>query len=141
MTAKEYLNQAYWLDRRIDSKLEQLSALKDMATKTTSIMSDDVVSHTRNVHSMQDVIAKIIDMQAEINADIDRLVDLKQDIMQVVKTVDDPELQTLLELRYLCFKDWQDIAYSMHFTESNVFKVHSKALQAVKLPKLGSEFQ
>ena len=110
MTAKEYLNQAYWLDRRIDSKLEQLSALKDMATKTTSIMSDDVVSHTRNVHSMQDVIAKIIDMQAEINADIDRLVDLKRDIMQVVKTVDDPELQTLLELRYLCFKDWQDIA-------------------------------
>ena len=91
MTAKEYLNQAYWLDRRIDSKLEQLSALKDMATKTTSIMSDDVVSHTRNVHSMQDVIAKIIDMQAEINADIDRLVDLKRDIMQVVKTVDDPE--------------------------------------------------
>ena len=41
MTAKEYLNQAYWLDRRIDSKLEQLSALKDMATKTTSIMSDE----------------------------------------------------------------------------------------------------
>ena len=38
-------------------------------------------------------------------------------------------------------KDWQDIAYSMHCTESNVFKVHSKALQAVKLPKLGSEFQ
>ena len=34
-----------------------------------------------------------------------------------------------------------DIAYSMHCTESNVFKVHSKALQAVKLPKLGSEFQ
>ena len=113
MTAKEYLNQAYWLDRRIDSKLEQLSSLQDMATKTTSVMSDDVVSRTRNVHSMEDVIAKIIDMQAEINADIDRLVDLKRDIMQVVKAVDDPELQTLLELRYLCFKDWQDIAYSM----------------------------
>lgn len=30
MTAKEYLNQAYWLDRRIDSKLEQLSALQDI---------------------------------------------------------------------------------------------------------------
>lgn len=141
MTAKEYLNQAYWLDRRIDSKLEQLSALKDMATKTTSIMSDDVVSHTRNVHSMQDVIAKIIDMQAEINADIDRLVDLKRDIMQVVKTVDDPELQTLLELCYLCFKDWPDIACEMHCSESNVYKVHSRALQAVRLPKLDSKLQ
>ena len=141
MTTKEYLNQAYWLDRRIDSKLEQLSALKDMATKTTSIMSDDVVSHTRNVHSMQDVIAKIIDMQAEINADIDRLVDLKRDIMQVVKTVDDPELQTLLELRYLCFKDWPDIACEMHCSESNVYKVHSRALQAVRVPKLDSKLQ
>ena len=141
MTAKEYLSQAYWLDRRINSKLEQLSALKDMATKTTSIMSDDVVSHTRNVHSMQDVIAKIIDMQAEINADIDRLVDLKRDIMQVVKTVDDPELQTLLELRYLCFKDWPDIACEMHCSESNVYKVHSRALQAVRVPKLDSKLQ
>lgn len=141
MTAKEYLSQAYWLDRRINSKLEQLSALKDMATRTTSVMSDDVVSRTRNVHSMQDVIAKIIDMQAEINGDIDRLVDLKRDIMEVVKAVDDPELQTLLELRYLCFKDWPDIACEMHCSESNVYKVHSRALQAVKLPKLGSEFQ
>ena len=141
MTPKEYLNQAYWLDRRIDSKLEQLSALQAMATKTTAIMSDDVVCYSRNVHSMEDVIAKIIDAQAEINQDIDRLVDLKRKIMQVVKAVDDPELQTLLELRYLCFKDWQEIAITMHCTESNVFKVHSKALQAVKVPKLGSEFQ
>ena len=138
MTQKEYLNQAYWLDRRINSKLEQLSALRDMATKTTSIMGDDVVSRTRNVHSMEDVISKIIDMQAEINADIDRLVDLKRDIMQVVKAVEDPELQMLLELRYLCYKDWEDIADLMHCTESNVFKVHSKALQAVKVPKMGS---
>ena len=49
-------------------------------------------------------------MKAEVNAEIDRLMDLKRDIMEVVKAVDDPELQTLLELRYLCFKDWPDIA-------------------------------
>ncbi len=113
MTAKEYLNQAYWLDRRINSKLEQLSALRDMATKTTSIMSDDVVSRTRNVHSMQDVIAKIIDMQAEVNADIDRLVDLKRDIMQVVKAVDNPELQTLLECTLYTLLSEQCISQAM----------------------------
>ena len=141
MTTKEYLNQAYWLDRRINSKLEQLTSLRVMATKTTSIMSNEVVSHSRNNHSMQDIIARIVDMQAEVNADIDRLVQLKQDIMQVIRSVKNPELQTLLELRYLCFKDWTEIARAMHCTESNVFKVYSKALQAVKIPKLGSEFQ
>ena len=59
----------------------------------------------------------------------------------VVKAVDDPELQTLLELRYLCFKDWPDIACEMHCSESNVYKVHSRALQAVRLPKLDSKLQ
>lgn len=121
MTAKVYLNQAYWLDRRIDSKLEQLSALKDMATKTTSAMNDDVVSHTRNVHSMQDVIAKIIDMQTEINADIDRLVDLKSEIMHVIKAVKNPEHQTLLELRYLCFKSWEYVAEQMGYNVRHIY--------------------
>lgn len=138
MTAKEYLNQAYWLDRRINSKLEQLSILKEMATKTTSLMSDDVVTHSRNVHSMQDVINKIVDIQNEINGDIDRLVDLKSDIMRTISEVKNPIYQTLLELRYLCFKDWTAIAISMNCTESNVYKIYSRALQAVNVPKSGS---
>ena len=131
MTPKEYLNQAYWLDRRIDSKLEQLSALKDMVTKTTSAMTDDVVSHTRNVHSMQDVVAKIIDMQAEINADIDRLVDLKSEIMHVIKDVRNPEHQTLLELRYLCFKSWEYVAEQMGYNVRHIYRLHDEAVEQI----------
>lgn len=134
MTAKEYLNQAYWLDRRIDSKLEQLSALSDMATKTTSIMSDDVVSHTRNVHSMQDIIVKIVDMKAEINTDIDHLVDLKREIMQVVKAVPNPEHQTLLELRYLCFKSWEDVAQELGYNVRHIYRLHDEAVEQIKIP-------
>ena len=135
MTPKEYLNQAYWLDRRIDSKLEQLSALKDMVTKTTSAMTDDVVSHTRNVHSMQDVVAKIIDMQAEINADIDRLVDLKSEIMHVIKDVRNPEHQTLLELRYLCFKSWEYVAEQMGYNVRHIYRLHDEAVEQITIPK------
>lgn len=138
MTAKEYLNQAFHLDQRINTKLDMLSTLKDMATKTTSLMRDDVVSHTRNVHSMEDTIAKIVDMQNEINADIDRLVDLKQEIMHTISAVGNLDYQTLLELRYICFYSWEEIAERMHCTVSNVFKLHSKALQSVAVPELGS---
>ena len=135
MTAKEYLNQAYWLDRRIDSKLEQLSSLRDLATKTTGVMSDDVVSHTRNVHSMQDVIAKIVDMQAEINADIDRLVDLKSEIMHTIKAVKNPEHQTLLELRYLCFKSWEEVALDMGYNVRHIYRLHDEAVEQVPIPE------
>ncbi len=135
MTQKEYLNQAYWLDRRIDSKLEQLSSLKAMATKTTSAMSDDVVSHTRNVQSMQDVIAKIMDMQAEINADIDRLVDLKSEIMHAIKAVKNPEHQTLLELRYLCFKSWEYVAEQMGYNVRHIYRLHDEAVEQITIPE------
>ena len=135
MTPKEYLNQAYWLDRRIDSKLEQLSELRKIAVKTTSIMIEDVVSHTRNVHSMQDVIAKIVDMQAEINADIDRLVDLKSEIMHVIKAVRNPEHQTLLELRYLCFKSWEYVAEQMGYNVRHIYRLHDEAVEQITIPE------
>ena len=134
MTAKEYLNQAYWLDRRIDSKLEQLSALRDTATKTTAVMDGEVVSHTRNVHSLQDVIAKIIDMQEEINGDIDALVDLKRDIMRTIKGIENPEYQTLLELRYLCFKRWEEISVVMNYNLRHIYRLHDEALEKIIVP-------
>ena len=135
MTPKEYLNQAYWLDRRIDSKLEQLSALRDTATKTTAVMDGEVVSHTRNVHSLQDVIAKIMDMEAEINSDIDALVDLKRDIMRTIKAVDSPEHQTLLELRYLCFKRWEEISVIMNYNLRHIYRLHDEALERISVPE------
>ena len=135
MTPKEYLNQAYWLDRRIDSKLEQLSALRDTATKTTAVMDGEVVSHTRNVHSLQDVIAKIMDMEVEINSDIDALVDLKRDIMRTIKEIENPEYQTLLELRYLCFKRWEEISVIMNYSVRRIFQIHDEAMEKLVIPE------
>lgn len=39
MTAKEYLSQAYRLDQRINSKIEQVASLNDLATKCTSTLT------------------------------------------------------------------------------------------------------
>ena len=129
------MSQAYRLDRRIESKLDQLSALRDTATKATAVMNNIVVSHTRNVFSLQDTIAKIIDMEDELNRDIDELVDLKREMMRRIKTVKNPEYQTLLELRYLCFKSWDDIAEAMGYCINNVFKMHAKALRSFQVPE------
>ena len=139
MTAKEYLSQAFWLDRRIDSRLEQLASLKNIAERTTSAMSDVVVSRTRNTHGMEDVIAKIIDMQEEINRDIDRLVDLKREIMQVVHAVEDPELQMLLDLRYLSFKSWQEVAAKMGYNIRHIYRLHDLATEQITVPEAYGE--
>ncbi|ABN52953.1 MAG TPA: DUF1492 domain-containing protein [Hungateiclostridium thermocellum] len=133
MTAKEYLSQAYHIDQRINSKLEQIISLRALATKATSTLSDTPPSGTRNVHSMEDIIAKIVDLENEINRDIDILVDLKREFVSVIRKIDNTEYQTLLELRYLCFKTWEQIAVDMGYSLQHIFRIHDKALKEINI--------
>src|SRR3712207_7857958 len=89
MTAKEYLAQAYRIDQRINSKLEQIVSLRALATKATSTLSDTPPSGTRNMHSMEYTIAKMVDLENEINEDIDTLVDLKREFVFIIKKIRD----------------------------------------------------
>ena len=136
MTAKEYLGQAYRLDQRINSKLEQVMSLRDLATKATSTLSDVAPSGTRNVHRMEDIIVKIVDLENEINHDIDNLVDLKREMVSVIKAVTDPEYQTLLELRFLCFRTWEQIAVDMNYSIQHIYRLYDKALKEITPPSI-----
>lgn len=135
MTAKEYLSQAYRLDKRIDSKIEQLKSLNLLATKCTTTLSDMPKSQSISNSRLEDTVVKIVDLQEKINRDIDSLVDLKRDIVRTIKSVQNPEYQIILELRYLCFKTWEEIAVQMNCSIDNVFKIRKNALKSVVIPE------
>lgn len=97
MKAKEYLSQAYRLDNRINSKIDQVASLNDLATKCTSNVTGMPKAPNQGSSTMADAVVKIIDLQAEINRDIDRLVDLKRELTRTIKAVDDVDCQLLLE--------------------------------------------
>lgn len=128
MNVKSYLSQAYRIDQRINSKLEQVQSLRELATKATATLSDDRPKETRNFQRMEDIICKIIDLESEINSDIDKLVDLKREIVKLIKSIPNPEHQTILELRYLCFKTWEQIAVDMNYSIHHLYKMHNGAL-------------
>ena len=135
MTAKEYLSQAYRLDKRIDSKIEQLKSLNLLATKCTSTLSDMPKSQSISISRQKKTKKKKVDLQEEIIRDIDSLVDLKRDIVRTIKSVQNPEYQIILELRYLCFKTWEEIAVQMNCSIDNVFKIRKNALKSVVIPE------
>jgi len=136
MTAKEYLSRAYRLDRRINSKLEQLSSLNDLAVKCTMVLTGMPRNPNRSNSAIADAVTKIVDLQAEINRDIDSLVDLKRDMVRAIKAVDNAEYQTLLELRYLCFKTWEQIAVDMGYSVRHVYRLHDEALLCFYVPQI-----
>lgn len=89
MKAKEFLNQAYLLDQRIKSKTEQIQSLNELATKCTATLTGMPRNPNHGGSTMADAVCKIIDLQNEIAADMDRLVQIKKDIVDVIGKVDD----------------------------------------------------
>ena len=96
--------------------------------------------HTRFVKSVlrKDVllrrsrcITSSLWQRAEINEDIRTLVQTKKDIVHKIKAVQNTEYQTLLELRYLCFKSWEQIAVDMGYELRWLYRLHHRALDAV----------
>lgn len=131
MSVKEYLSQAYRIDQRINSKLEQVASLRELAKKATTALSDMPRNPNKNIHSMEGIIVKIIDLENDINRDIDDLIDLKREIVTTIKRIENPVHQTLLELRYLGFKGWEHIAVEMGYSLQHIFRIHDKALKTV----------
>ena len=140
MTAKEYLSQAFHIDQRISSKLSQVMRRREAATNRTATLTDmprpDSPSHER----MADTICKIVDLEREINEDIDRLVDLKAEARRVINTVSDPDQQLILELRYLCYKPWNEIMTELGYSEPTIYRLHGEALKKICVPVKNDSF-
>ena len=128
MGIKEYLNQAHRLDQRINSKLDQIASLHDLATKATVTYSDMPRNPNKGKSKLEDTIIKIMELEEEINRDIDRLVELKGDITHLIKRLDSHEYQILLEQRYLCFKSWEQISVDMGYSIQHTYRLHDEAL-------------
>jgi len=132
VTAKEYLSQAYRIDQRINIKLRQASRLREIAEKATSVTGKEKVKGTRRKSPMEDAVVKVIDLENEINDDIDRLIDLKRGITDAIKKLKIPAHQMVLEMRYLEYKSWEEIAEVMNFDVRWVYRLHKRALKEVE---------
>lgn len=133
MTAKEYLSQAFRLDQRINSKLEQVSRLRGMAVKATGSFQAERISGTSQHSPMESAVVKLIDLEYEINDDIDRLVDLKREMTSLIERIPDPSYRVLLELRYLGCSRWEDIALKMGYDLRWVYRLHGRALKEAEV--------
>ena len=136
MTAKEFLSQARYLDMRINSKVEQIESLNDLATKCTSTITGMPHNPSPSTSLMADAVCKIVDLQEELGRDVQELVELKHRISTLIKSLHNHEQETVLEKRYLCFQSWEQIAVDMNYSMDGVYYVHRTALKFLDSMKL-----
>ncbi len=132
MNALEFLQQAYLLEQRIETKLHQITLLRSMGQTLRSFAGNEPVNHTRNISALEDSVLKIMEQEQELGEEIDHLVDLKKEIQDVISQVKDMNYRLILEKRHLCFESWPRIGEEMGHTDRWAQAKHAMALQVVQ---------
>ena len=132
MKAMEFLSQAYLLNQQIETNLRQIESLRSLAQSLQSFIGNEPVNHTRNVTSLQDTVIKIMEQEQKLNAEIDRLVDLKTEIQEVISRVKETNLREILKKRHLCFETWPQIGKELGHTDRWAQLRHERALIVVQ---------
>lgn len=132
MTAKEYLSQYKWLDKKIQDLLDEKSRLEAIACKVTSDTSNGSGHGSSISDKVGSTAAKLADIEREIDREIDRLVDIKQEIKKTIATVPNDTMRALLTKKYINLKSFEQIAEEMGYSKRHVLRLHEKALIAVE---------
>ena len=130
--AKKFLKKIRWIDNEIDALIEDKKSYMDLATKRTSTWDGCGVHNSGCKDQMAEVTAKIADIENEICAKIDRLLDYKKKVSKVIEQIEDKECQKILVLKFARYMPMVDIADKMNMDRSTVYRKYNKAIKAVQ---------
>ena len=129
ISAKEYLKSIRTLDMAIKVKEEELYRLKlNIASLSPQTTGERVMNSSTS--DMMSTVDKIVDMQAVINAEIDRLVNLKEEARSKINQLKDTRYVSLLTDYYINCKTWEQVAEDMEYDLRWIYRLHGRALQS-----------
>lgn len=128
MTPKEYFQECLKLDNKVTEKQNQLDLIK--ASFTSAVKIKDINVQTSGGNSHEERLAKLFELNDEINADVDKLVNYKLKLSLEVNQLEDDRYRMILSERYFQGKKFELIAVERDYDIRWIYKLHGQALQA-----------
>lgn len=130
MTTKEYLNRAYVLNKKIKKDKEIIANLKDAAMNTSANVSNERVQTSAPTGSrMSTFVEMIVELENSVNKQEQELKVVRDEITIEINKITDIKQRLVLQLRYLDYYSWSNIAGVLCCSESLVYKIHSDGLK------------
>lgn len=128
MTAKEYLRSIKYLDHAINAKQAELDRLKRDMCSIRGVAYDGNKVQGGTIDNMK-IVDKIIDLNNVINAEIDRLVDLKAEAHGKIEKVCNEKFISLLTDIYINGYTLEQVAERLNVNYRTVCRWYGEALQ------------
>ena len=119
-------------DIAVNDKLEELASLEALAIKINALNEGERVQNSGSQDKMADTVCKIADLKAEVQSEINKLLELKREVRGVIELVSEPVLMSVLHKRYLQYKSWEQIAIELDISWRHTLRLHGKALREIE---------
>jgi DNA-directed RNA polymerase specialized sigma subunit len=127
MTKKD-LQELYWVKRGIKQLENKLIELESSASRITTRISKEPKSGQSFEDKLSEVVAKIVDLENEINEKVKESYDLMGKIEKAIENLP-PREAYLIRARYIDLKSWESICVDMNYSWRQIHYIHSDALK------------
>lgn len=121
------------MDREIRIKNMRIVRLKAIASMAQATISEAQKPSSSDLHRMETIMAEVIDLEKELADDIVEFTNTIKEIQAAITTVMNTKEALVLEMRYLAFMKWEDIAKELNMGIRNALLIHSKGLKHVRI--------
>ncbi len=132
MTAVKFLEQIERADKTIDNKLSEVYRLRCLATSITVPTDREAVQTSGVSDKVGNIVAKIVDLEDEIDGLIDEYIDVRQSCIKVIESLPDTLQYTVIHKHYVQYKSFVEIAEEENYTYQWILRVHNKALSKIE---------
>jgi hypothetical protein len=134
MITKQQLEEIKQLDDAINIKLSEIEALRDIATSISAVLKDEVVQSSKQSDKVASCVAKIIDLETEVNELTDRLIDTREMLLkEITRILGHGAVEfKVIYLKYFKYERQGDICSVMHYTRESVRQIEMRALKKLE---------
>ena len=129
--AQIFLELPEKLDAIVENKLIEKKQYRDLALGITANMGGERVQSSGSKSRLEDAIVRLVDTEAEIDAAVDKLIAVRQSVVELIERLDSPMEYRLLHDRYIKYMSLTEIAEKYDKEYSWVTTTHGRALRNV----------
>ena len=112
MKTKDYLSQVSRLNKMINNKLSEISQLRELSVSISAIGNDEKVQTSPNFDKIGTAIAKIDELESNLDKMIDEYLVKRERIIAQIDTMEEESVYQILFSRYIEKKTFEKIAES-----------------------------
>jgi len=129
INAKTFFRGCRRLDRRIESKCDEVECIRVMAERVTPSYSDQPRAGGGPTSRVENAVTRYVDMERELDREVTRMSEYRWFAKKIIEQIPDDRLRDILNWRYFSGWSWLTIAAAFDVDEKWIYKLHGRALK------------